>query len=137
MTLGEFLKNYRKRMSLSQRDLAMRCNVSHSYIGFLESGKNPSTGEPIKPSLVNLHKIANGMEIRLDELLSSIDDMTVTLDTGDTIPSDRIEHVLSKEQDDLESFLVLLFRDMKPDGRQRLLEQATMLYDKYKKEDVP
>lgn len=135
MTLGEYLKNYRKRMGLSQRAFAQKCGVSHAYIGFLESGTNPSTGEPIKPSLVNLHKIAHAMEIRLEEMLSAVDDMAVTLDNGETVPGERIERALSREADNMEAFLVQLYRDMKPDGQQRLIEQATMLYNVYKKEE--
>lgn len=136
MTLGEYLKNYRDRMKLSQRAFAQRCDVSHAYIGFLESGVNPSTGEPIKPSLVNLHKIAKGMEIRLEELLAAVDDMAVTLDNGETIPGERIERTLTREAEGMEDFLIHLYRDMKPDGQQRLIEQATMLYGKYKKEEI-
>ena len=136
MTLGEYLKDYRKRMKLSQRALALKCDVSHSYIGFLESGINPTTKEPIKPSLVNLHKLANGMGIRLDELLASVDDMAVTLDNGEAIPGERIERTLTREAEGMEDFLLHLYRDMKPDGQQRLIEQATMLYGKYKKEEI-
>lgn len=133
MTLGEYLKSYRKRMGLSQRAFAQKCNVSHAYIGFLEKGVNPSTGEPIKPTLNNLHKIANGMEVPLDDIISLVD--SVILDTGDPIESDQIERVLIREQDSLENYLIQLYRDMKPDGKQRLLEQAAILYEKYKKED--
>lgn len=136
MTLGEYLKEYRKRMRMSQRSLAQKCAVSHAYIGFLEKGINPSTGEPIKPSLVNLHKIANGMEIRLEELLSSIDDMTVTLDNGEAVPGEQIEKALESEVDAIETFLLTVYRDMIPEGQQRLIELATMLYGKYKKEEA-
>lgn len=134
MTLGEYLKEYRKRMQLSQRALAMKCSVSHAYIGFLEKGVNPTTGEPLKPSLVNLHKIANGMGIRLDELLSAVDDMIITLDSGEPVPGERIANALEAEADALETFLLTVYRDMKPEGQQRLIEQATMLYEKYRKE---
>lgn len=135
MTLGDYLKNYRERMKLSQRAFALKCNVSHAYIGFLESGVNPTTKEPIKPSLVNLHKIANGMGIRLEELLASVDDMAVTLDGGESIPGEQIERTLSKEASTVEEYLLRVYRDMNPDGQQRLIEQATMLYEKYKKEE--
>lgn len=134
MTLGEYLKNYRKRMGLSQRAFAQRCNVSHAYIGFLESGVNPTTGEPIKPSLANLHKIANAMEIRLDELISAVDEMTVTLDVGETTQSKTLGETLSQEEESIEMAMIQMYRGMKPDGRQRLVEQAVMLYEKYKKE---
>jgi transcriptional regulator with XRE-family HTH domain len=136
MTLGEYIKRYRERMGLSQRAFSQKCDVSHSYIGFLEKGENPTTKEPIKPSLVNLHKIANAMEIRLDELLDAVDDMVVKLDCGDEVPGSRVKNVLSKEADGMEAFLIHIYRDMKPDGQQRLIEQATLLYSAYKKDEV-
>jgi transcriptional regulator with XRE-family HTH domain len=135
MTLGKYLKEYRKRMQLSQRALAVRCNVSHAYIGFLEKGVNPATGEPLKPSLANLHKIANGMGVRLDELLSAVDDMIITLDSGESVPGEQVEKALETEADTLENFLLMVYRDMNPDGQQRLNEQAAMLYEKYRKEE--
>lgn len=136
MKLGEYIKRYRMRMGLSQRAFSQKCNVSHSYIGFLEKGENPTTKEPIKPSLAKLHKIANAMGIRLDELLDAVDDMVVELDCGDEVPGSRVKKVLSKEADGLEEYLLHVYRDMKPDGQQRLIEQATLLHSVYKKEEV-
>lgn len=136
MTLGEYIKAYRTRMGLSQRAFSQRCNVSHAYIGFLEKGVNPSTGKPINPTLVQLHNIADAMEIRLDELLDSVDDMIVKLDSGDEIQGSRVQKVLEKEAEGMEAFLLHIYRDLKPEGQQRLIEQATMLYGVYKKEEV-
>jgi hypothetical protein len=45
----------------------------------LESGKNPHTGAPIKPSIDSLYKIASGMNLSLDELLSSVDSFSINI----------------------------------------------------------
>ncbi len=134
MTLSEYIKQYRKRLGISQRTFAQRCNVSHAYIGFLEKGVNPSTGEPIKPSLRNLYRIAKGMDIRLDELLSSIDDMTVMLEGGESVPTNQLWRTSSSETKSIEDYLLTVYRGMDQDGQQRLIEQASMLYEKYRKE---
>jgi transcriptional regulator with XRE-family HTH domain len=136
MTLGEYIKAYRTRMGLSQRSFSQKCKVSHAYIGFLEKGVNPSTGKPINPTLVQLHNIAYAMGIRLDELLDAVDDMVVKLDTGDEVPGDRVQKVLKKEAEGTEFLLLQIYRELKPEGQQRLIEQATMLYGVYKKDGV-
>ena len=47
MTLGEWIKNYRDKHSLSMQEMADMCGFSKAYIGQLEKGINPSTGKPI------------------------------------------------------------------------------------------
>ena len=69
MTLVEIIKQYRQEHGLSQRQFAAQCGVSNGYISMLERGENPKTGEPIRPSLVQLRRIAKGMGMTLDELL--------------------------------------------------------------------
>lgn len=80
MKLGDIVKTYRKDNDLTMREFAQRCNVSHSYIAMLEDGKNSKTGAPITPTLVTLKKIAEGMNISVDELISAAEDMPVKLE---------------------------------------------------------
>ena len=72
MTIGEIIKDYRKRNNLSQREFALRCKLSNGSISIIERGVNPKTGEPIIPSLPTLNTIAKGMNITIDELLEQI-----------------------------------------------------------------
>lgn len=81
MNIGEMIKLYRTKTKLSLRDFAEKCGTSHSYISMLENEKNSKTGEPIVPSLSALQKIAKGLEISLNELISICDDMPVSLNT--------------------------------------------------------
>lgn len=82
MTIGNFIINYRKEHSLSQRQFAAICSLSNGYISMLEKGINPKTKEPIIPSLPVYKKIADGIGVELNELLTVIDDSGVSLPAG-------------------------------------------------------
>lgn len=73
MTLGEFIKEYRKTHRMSMDELAKRSTLSKPYISMLEHNKNPRTGKPVVPSITTVKNIAKAMLIPLDELLRSID----------------------------------------------------------------
>lgn len=79
MKLKDFIRSYRERQGLSQREFSDRCNMSHSYISMLELGKNPSSGKPLRPTIGTLRKVATGMGMSLDELLKSVDDFVLSL----------------------------------------------------------
>lgn len=80
MTLGDFIKNYREDHGVSQRQFAEACGLSNGYIAILErGGANPSTGEPVRPTISSLKKIANGMGISMADLFARVDDMGVEL----------------------------------------------------------
>lgn len=88
MTLSELLIRYRESHDLSQRQLAVQCGVSNGYISMLERNINPSTGEPVVPSLPTLKKIASGIGMTLDALFATVDDMPISLDIdASTLPS--------------------------------------------------
>ena len=82
MDLKEYLKEYRISHDLSQRQFAEACGLSNGYISMIESGCNPKTKEPIICTLPTLQKLAAGMHISLNQLLTDIDDMPVKL-SGD------------------------------------------------------
>lgn len=58
MKLGEWIKQYRAERKLSMQDFADMCGFSKAYIGQLEKGINPSTGNlfPLRfrPSIKSL-----------------------------------------------------------------------------------
>lgn len=88
MTLSEFIKGYREERGLSQRQFANVCGLSNGYIAMLERGVNPSTGEPITPSIVALKKMATGMGITMAALFSAVDDIPV--DMGTELPDNIV-----------------------------------------------
>lgn len=79
MTVGDIIKEYRINHGLSQRQFAIKCNLSNGYISMLEKGVNPKTQQPIMPSITLLKTIADAMNISLNELLTQADDMPVNL----------------------------------------------------------
>ena len=81
MEIGTIIKRYRKENNLSLRDFAIKCGTSHSYIAMLENKKNSKTGEPIIPTITMLIKIANALDMNVNDLISICDDMPVTLGT--------------------------------------------------------
>lgn len=87
MKLSEKIKQYRKEKNLSQRQFAIKSELSNGYISMLEEGKNPKTNEPIIPTLATLKKIAGAMEISISELINETEDMQISL--NDEIPNIR------------------------------------------------
>ena len=79
MDLKEYLREYRASHGLSQRQFAESCGLSNGYISMIERGYNPKTKEPIICSLPTLNKLAAGMHISLNQLLTDIDDTPVAL----------------------------------------------------------
>ena len=74
MKLSNAVIDYRKRMQISQREFARRCDLSNSYISFIENEYNPRTGKPIVPTIEQYQKIANGMGISVQHLFELLDD---------------------------------------------------------------
>jgi transcriptional regulator with XRE-family HTH domain len=61
---GRRLRELRKKKGLSQEALAFACGLDRTYIGGIERGER-------NPSLVNLHKIAEALEISVKELFDA------------------------------------------------------------------
>jgi transcriptional regulator with XRE-family HTH domain len=81
MKLGDLIREYREKHDLSQRQFALGCGLSNGYISMLEKGKNPKTGKPVTPTLFQLKKLADGMNITIMELLERIDDIPIDIST--------------------------------------------------------
>jgi transcriptional regulator with XRE-family HTH domain len=60
---GKHLREIRLKQNLSQVDLAYKGNFDRNYIGMLERGER-------NPSLINLQRLAETLEITLPELLN-------------------------------------------------------------------
>lgn len=101
MTLSEYIKNYRLENKISQRQLAADCSLSTGYISLIEKEYNPQTGKKMIPTLEVLNKLAKGMKIPLDELLSSCDDMQVTLSKEEKIIAEHDVSAIKRKMIDL------------------------------------
>lgn len=79
MTLAELIADYRASNNLSQRQMGAQCGLSTGYISLVEKEINPQTGKPMVPTLTVLNKLAKGMNMTIDELISICDDMPVNI----------------------------------------------------------
>ena len=112
MTIGEIIKDYRKRNNLSQREFALRCKLSNGSISIIERGVNPKTGEPIIPSLPTLNTIAKGMNITIDELLEQIGDTEISL-----------SRTPSGQQNMRTAEFIRLFEQLSPEQQKMIIAQ--------------
>lgn len=101
MTLGEFIKAYRDKNDLSQRQFADKSGVSNGYISMLEKNENPKTGQPLSPSMPVLKKIAAAMGMTVNDMCSFVDDMAI--DLGTTVmdyedAQEKLRIILSEEE---------------------------------------
>lgn len=77
MKLGDLIRSYRESHDLSQRQFALRCDLSNGYISILEKGVNPNTQRPVTPTIPQLKKLADGMGMSLTDLFEQVDDMPI------------------------------------------------------------
>lgn len=61
--LGQIVRNKRIQRKLTQTELSTRAKVDRNYIGMLERGER-------NPSYLSLLKIASGLEMSINELLT-------------------------------------------------------------------
>ena len=62
MTIGEKIKKHRTERGFSLRELAKRVELSASFLSQIEQGK-------ASPSIENLKKIANNLEVKVSYLI--------------------------------------------------------------------
>lgn len=95
MTLGQLIFQYRTEHHLSQRQFAMKCQISNGYISMLEKGINPATGKPVIVGIEKLKAIASAMGMSSDELMRIVDG-----DTPVSLDADHGEEHIRKQLDD-------------------------------------
>jgi len=74
MKLSTIISDYRSALQISQREFARRCDLSNSYISFLEKDINPKTGKPMVPTLYQYKKLASGMDMTVQQLFELLDE---------------------------------------------------------------
>lgn len=65
--LGEFIRKYRGKQSL--REFASKCGISHTHLDSIEKGIDPRTGKSVRITIETLKKIANAMNMSVNDLL--------------------------------------------------------------------
>lgn len=81
MTIAQIVEQYRVEHFMSQRDFAKKCGVSNAIISFLERGTREN-GQPYLPRFNTIKKIARGMGMSPEELISRCDDFDIDITVG-------------------------------------------------------
>lgn len=116
MKLSQVIIQYRTAHNLSQRQFSAQCGVSTGYISLIEKEINPQTGKQMIPSLGVLNKLATGMAITVDELLSMCDDMPVSLQYEEKPAADN-----GDELTDTDRQLLTLLKQLTPQQKDLLI----------------
>ena len=131
MKLSTVLTDYRNRFGISQRELARRCDLSNSYISFIENEFNPRTGKPIVPTLEQYKKMASGMDMSVQQLFEMLDD-DAPVDLHFPVYDASDYHPMTPEA----RILVKGIDSLSQEDRQQLLEVARLLFkNTFDKED--
>ena len=109
MTIGEYVKQYRKSQGLSMQAFGEKCNLSRAYISILEKGINPTTGKAFAPTIETLNKIAEVTGVTIDTLLPMLDsNQLVTVNAPSPSHSQQEETHIKK------------YRQLDADGKERV-----------------
>lgn len=73
--IGDFIRKYRGNTSL--RDFAEKCGISHTHLDSIEKGMDPRTGKPVSVTVETLKKIANAMNMSINDLLIQSGDVKI------------------------------------------------------------
>nr|DAM94843.1 MAG TPA: helix-turn-helix domain protein [Caudoviricetes sp.] len=112
MTIGEYVKQYRKSQGLSMQAFGEKCNLSRAYISILEKGINPTTGKAFAPTIETLNKIAEVTGVTIDTLLPMLDsNQLVTVNA----PASSSLSLTQQEETHIKKY-----RQLDADGRERV-----------------
>ena len=99
--IGEYIKSYRGNTSL--RSFADKCGISHTHLDSIEKGFDPRTGKPVKVTVETLKKIANAMNMSINDLLINSGDVKITELFQNPEHFDELEILLHNNIDKLTS----------------------------------
>ena len=92
-SLGKYLNNLRNEQSLSLREFAAKCNISHTHLDSIEKGIDPRTKKKVSISTDTLHLIADGLGLNFVFLACLADEYNPKIVTPAILPQ------LTKEQE--------------------------------------
>lgn len=131
MKIGEYIQNYREEHGLSQRAFANRCNLSHVVIQSIERGFRDN-GDPYLPRFDTIRKLARGMGMSAESLVSQCDDFNIDISVGmeeTPLIADFIRELQSQSTD--EAMLIQAYRLIPIEHRIEAMQAVFRIKDKY------
>ena len=123
MKFGEIIRVFRKNNKMTMQEFADKAGLSKGYISMLEKNQHPQSQRRLVPSFETYLKVANAMNISIDELVALLDDNeTVRLNE----PSSSVSELELTEQDEK---LIATFRSLNDSQKVRLLAYLDGLLD--------
>lgn len=133
MKIGEYIREYRESHGISQRAFARHCGLSNAQISLLEVGVG-SNGKPVAPTFDTVRKVARGMGISAEELITQCEDFE--LDLTDTIEQTPLVQGFVKELSEYtpdERMLIQAYRMIPAEHQLEALEAILKIKAKYEK----
>ena len=133
MTIGDAVRNYRKEHGLTQQEFAKQCGLSSAIISFLERGVRDN-GKPYLPKFDTIKKVAKGMGVSGEEIISRCDDFKLDITVGpEEIPiyDDYIKELYNQPPD--EAMLIQAYRLIPIEKRIEAMQAVFAIKDKYTK----
>lgn len=131
MTISELVEQYRVEHFMSQRDFARKCGVSNAIISFLERGTREN-GKPYLPKFDTIKKVARGMGLSPEELISKIDDFDIDITVGPEetpLMEDFVKELQNQSPD--EAMLIQAYRLIPIEHRIEAMQAVFYIKDKY------
>jgi transcriptional regulator with XRE-family HTH domain len=131
MKIGEVINQYREEHGLSQREFARRCDLSNAQISWLGVGIG-SNGKPVKPTFDTVRKVAKGMGISAESLITKCEDFE--LDLTDTVEKTPLVQGFITELNERtpdEYMLIQAYRLIPVEHRMEALEAILKIKAKY------
>lgn len=96
MTLGNIIKDYREANNITMEEFSKKSRLSKSYISMLEQNKD-YRGNPIKPSVETIQKVADTVGMGFDDIIRTIDqDIVINPQTRPDEFITRDEEIIKK-----------------------------------------
>ena len=146
MNFGDAMKEARKKRGLSQKELGQKLGVSQAMIAQYESGKR-------SPKIETMEKIANALEIPVDELMERCDPISILRSLTNSVLKGTDTDKLRKEstyttsemlrdldftltefvetigvnEEGAENYLLNNYRQLNDKGKVKVIEHAELL----------
>jgi transcriptional regulator with XRE-family HTH domain len=120
MDLGEKIKTLRKKLGLSQGELAAKVEINPTHLSRLETGR-------YQPSVELLKKLSDVFEVTTDSLLGAADEQAPEVKIQNRPLVDRIRLIETLDEADQQALVQVIDSMLTKQKMRQLLNQAASL----------